>query len=642
MQLFEATQEFPVICRFGRGSPNVVAGANVVADVLLALDPQSLYLPVPSHLDGPAFVVTTLARQVGPDAADAVAGAMHASPMPRDWFDALLPKLHGRRLVVDRRPIVRSDATNEISSVIRGSWGWLKELLKLPAIELRGGWTTKSAPLPPLVRPRAVGIWDAERVWAAVEHDPERYALAAAHEMLVGPMPAGAVLRNTHRLAQTLWSGLSAEHRELIALLWVHDRPVARTDLDQLQLVDRGTLETGLESNLIDERRGYLAPLDGLGSLRLLESPGAARDRHQRWAEAYERAIWASNIDSAVAVLEAHRHYAAVPLPSDALRLARFGMPIVMEMAVEMSHSGRWREAADVYQSLGAILDDAGLGPAAARRMRAYVTHYLHYNRYKSNLEPLDETAKGYERALEQWPDNALFLSRQVRALIHDRREPEALERFEAAWGAVPSKAESCKYLLARTIRRLLERRFVVPAVALLSRVPRGIPTEHERRILEMALERGWKTKRLWAPSLQPVELPQPIHCQAWTHENHWKARFGEAEAVADSAFEAVTRATRSAMFHHFASAWLKGTGHLASRKRAFEHPQYVAIINLGAEVVPDILAWIRDGKGGHWDAALAALTGEQPQLPPGDVTLTQVAQAWLRWGSARGLLSSS
>ena len=74
------------------------------------------------------------------------------------------------------------------------------------------------------------------------------------------------------------------------------------------------------------------------------------------------------------------------------------------------------------------------------------------------------------------------------------------------------------------------------------------------------------------------------------------------------------------------------------------EHPAYREVIKMGESVIPLIFRYMEDGNGGFWFAALEALTGADPTLPPRPVAPGFVAldikgmeEAWLKWGKEQG-----
>lgn len=632
MQLFE-----PPAIRRSHASGTDAMSPALASAVLAAGGNELLYVALPTGPDAPAFAVTALARQLGEEAVRVVRDAMMESQSPSTWFEALFPRLRGRRLLVESARGTSSASSSEVRAVLGRDLAILKRLAR-HAVGVEHP------------RPCAAELWDAETVWRRVGGDVDRYALAAAHQVLVGQLPAPSVAGDTRRLAATLWKGLSAELRELVALLWSHDRPIAREDLVDLDLVSARTIEVAEDANLVETLRGYVVPTRGLDALRDLEPAGAVQARHERWARSFESLIARPGLQGVVATLEAHRHYAAIPRPVDALRLARFGVGVAMQMAIELSRAGQWDAASTTYEQIREIVRDAKLPREREARVRAYVCHYFHYNRYKAGAESLDATLDGYRASLDAWPDNALFLSRYVRALFHARRETEALNQVTLAWRRVQDVQESQRYLCDRTVHRLIERKLVIQAFAVLDCVPPACSdrAHTSRQLVERQARIGWTSARLWAPGLDGLDAGEPCEHRAEILEGVgpepdgslrcWRARVGSAERAGETALQALTRATRSAQFEHRARVWLRATSHLSSRQRAFEHPQYLAILAMGRDVVPDILRWIARDGGGHWDAALTKLTGERPDVDV-NAPLSSLMKAWVEWGRGKSML---
>src|SRR5262245_56648299 len=74
--------------------------------------------------------------------------------------------------------------------------------------------------------PRPDVRWAAQRLWALVDHNPERYAVAVARELLLG-QGTGQGWEET-ALVNDVWNGMPFEFRELVAFLAVHGRPIQR------------------------------------------------------------------------------------------------------------------------------------------------------------------------------------------------------------------------------------------------------------------------------------------------------------------------------------------------------------------------------------------------------------------------------
>jgi len=89
--------------------------------------------------------------------------------------------------------------------------------------------------------------------------------------------------------------------------------------------------------------------------------------------------------------------------------------------------------------------------------------------------------------------------------------------------------------------------------------------------------------------------------------------------------------------FRTLADEWRAATRFLASPAAAAEHPAYRAVVALGPDVVPLILAELADAPE-PWFAALRELTGADPVLPADRGRPRAAADHWLAWGRARGL----
>lgn len=92
-----------------------------------------------------------------------------------------------------------------------------------------------------------------------------------------------------------------------------------------------------------------------------------------------------------------------------------------------------------------------------------------------------------------------------------------------------------------------------------------------------------------------------------------------------------------SSRFRTLADEWRAETRFLASPAAATEHPAYRAVVALGPDVVPLILADLANAPE-PWFAALRELTGADP-VPPADRGRPRAAaDHWRAWGRARGL----
>jgi hypothetical protein len=86
------------------------------------------------------------------------------------------------------------------------------------------------------------------------------------------------------------------------------------------------------------------------------------------------------------------------------------------------------------------------------------------------------------------------------------------------------------------------------------------------------------------------------------------------------------------------AARWKTDTALLSSTSAMIAHPAYQDIIALGPAVVPLLLQELQR-EPVHWFEALKAITGEHPGPPEAWGKCRTMADAWLAWGHARGLI---
>lgn len=90
--------------------------------------------------------------------------------------------------------------------------------------------------------------------------------------------------------------------------------------------------------------------------------------------------------------------------------------------------------------------------------------------------------------------------------------------------------------------------------------------------------------------------------------------------------------------FRTLVAAWREECGMLSSTTQKAMHPAYQQIIGMGSDVLPLIFEQL-DEAPGHWFWALRAITGEDPVSREDVGYVSQMAEAWLRWGRERGYL---
>ncbi|MBX9582765.1 MAG: hypothetical protein K2X87_20865 [Gemmataceae bacterium] len=91
-----------------------------------------------------------------------------------------------------------------------------------------------------------------------------------------------------------------------------------------------------------------------------------------------------------------------------------------------------------------------------------------------------------------------------------------------------------------------------------------------------------------------------------------------------------------AAKFARLKAEWEGRTKYLSNINQILDDPAYQAIIGMGWDAVPLLLADLRNGPN-FWHTALKRITGENPV--PADVRGNQwrIAVAWLEWGWSRG-----
>ena len=95
----------------------------------------------------------------------------------------------------------------------------------------------------------------------------------------------------------------------------------------------------------------------------------------------------------------------------------------------------------------------------------------------------------------------------------------------------------------------------------------------------------------------------------------------------------------RDAGFAMLAERWLAETAHVSSLTQVVMHPAYQQIIGMGREALVPILRWMQQGRPGYWFWALETIARETPVTAEMAGRIGEMRQAWLQWGSDRGLI---
>jgi hypothetical protein len=92
------------------------------------------------------------------------------------------------------------------------------------------------------------------------------------------------------------------------------------------------------------------------------------------------------------------------------------------------------------------------------------------------------------------------------------------------------------------------------------------------------------------------------------------------------------------ARFEALAQRWREETELHSAAGALFMHPAYQEMIGLGPAVLPLMLADLEKTHD-HWFWALRAITGENPVPAEERGKVDRMAERWVDWGRARGLL---
>lgn len=86
--------------------------------------------------------------------------------------------------------------------------------------------------------------------------------------------------------------------------------------------------------------------------------------------------------------------------------------------------------------------------------------------------------------------------------------------------------------------------------------------------------------------------------------------------------------------FELLAMSWKKAHAFSSSATSIATHPDYQEIIAMGMRAVPLILSDLKE-KPDHWFIALREITGVNPVPVSAQGRLSEMAQAWIRWGES-------
>lgn len=334
---------------------------------------------------------------------------------------------------------------------------------------------------------------------------------------LVGGLNAGSL---RERLRDALPEGVLT----LLKALAIHGRPMPLEVLSRIPEYEREAFDLGLSLALWRSRAGcaVVDPAWTDWGLRTL-ARSELHDIRRALAETFVCEVSPDDSSSRLAglsMLEAHRHLLAVGDVERALQYARYGVEMVVGVARDLSKDRQFARSAALYER---VLSKPAL---MSLHLRGYARHYLHYNRAheRPELEPVAETARGYEASLRDWPENAIFWSRAVRSWYLAGDAVQARECLQRARRQVPAHRDKDTRLVARTARRLVERGLLLDAIDVWGDyVPDTLRAAEDAKRLRASLEEGWDASRLEVPGVPPLVLLRRERFKILQQQDGWR-----------------------------------------------------------------------------------------------------------------------
>jgi hypothetical protein len=229
-----------------------------------------------------------------------------------------------------------------------------------------------------------------------------------------------------------------------------------------------------------------------------------------------ERALHRPTPTSARFLLEAHRLFLEIgDEEEEARRTAAFHVGGLIELARRLSEKKAYRDAAALYADVERILNEratseeadlvGALKTESARdlgRLRSYVVHYKHYNRYRGGLEEPSDVLQGFRRARGLWPDNALWYTHEMDVLFGQGRDMDALRLREDAYAQVKQHPRRHELLTGRPAEAAWQARRPITALELLLKLGLAWRTD-------LTLAPAWnRVLGGWSRGMDLVELP--------------------------------------------------------------------------------------------------------------------------------------
>lgn len=342
-----------------------LAGARSCAAVAERLGADAVVVRIPVGLDRAEATILGLAKSLGKECLEKVAQQLHeAGGQVSNSLRLLEDYLSERRILVDDLDALRSWAHPELRSVLEPRSAELEQWLVRHSVlqtRLIGDSAEALMPLdkePPPLSVHNGAARNTAALWEVLGHHPMRFRLAvsraiiAENEKLLRP----EALVDDMTLLGEAWAWLPGKLQRAVELVAVHGRPLPRDIFAELLGASHeAVLQEARRTLILDEEDGSIVvprPWMVWCDARLAEL--RQREHHRALAMAFSAAApSAMSGVKAPYVIEAHRHFLAIPDVARATEYARYGVALLLEHARALSAGqARYAEAASVYDAV--------------------------------------------------------------------------------------------------------------------------------------------------------------------------------------------------------------------------------------------------------------------------------------------------
>lgn len=508
---------------------------SVVATAVSQLGEPVAIARVPLELDQLPRTVLELARAAAPNAIGAIDESLRDPEGCEKTVSLLDEALRGRRVIVEQMDRFAAREGDEVASALseqrRRFVRWILDRADVISsqhlLSPWGGTHYTLSQREPTVALRNGAARPSRARWEDFD-DVETFTLALQLEALEGDEPDEASLLSrawdADSMRARLWELLPEETAGLLRSLAVFGRPLATTLLRRLPTFDDDSWARGAALALWHDRGDSVVVDTSWTAWCHRALPRTElRECRRALAETFAREVRPEDPSApraGIMLLETFRLFVELGEVERALPYARHGIELLAGYARDLSREHHYAEAAAVYERL------ASPAIEMPKRLRAYVRHYLHYNRAhaRPELEPVIETARGYESSLSAWPENAIFWSRAVRAWFLAGQPVHARNCLERARSEVPEHRDKGARLIARTARRLIELGYPLEAIEVLGDYqPDTERAADDVRHLATRLDAGWTAERLEVPGVPALVLHRPERFRIVRQSEGWR-----------------------------------------------------------------------------------------------------------------------